>query len=195
MRNRLKSDRNHYGDNMCLRTFATNPRSYQRLLDAIHETVRLRGTPLPILPDDVFGRHVLLGGVVAFREATDQERASLEVIMKKSYLEDDPLDPEEDLLLDDAGTSSERQDFFEIFLAGGNDKDVHDRMNMRMLKDFFAYATRRGDLIAVKPPPPSEYIGPMYAVKGDDFAESSTGNHLFEPYRKWRKKPRTAQSA
>lgn len=155
-----------YGDPTHLIYFQTRPDSYACLLAAVRETLVARGTLMPFIPEDVFGRHEFLGGVHALRGLTPSERKryfkSLTAFSddEEDGEEDDVLDDDQDLEVDAVFLYA--ADLFRFFEHRHAHTDASDEKHLRLLKNFFRLAFRKGDLNEVERG--SEKNGPLEYV-------------------------------
>jgi len=139
-----KEETDHYGDPSHLMYFRTRPESYRQLLLAVHETIKLRGLRMPIIPEDVFGRHEFLGGVHALRGMSLPERKQYYKSLLSNFGSDaedeESVEPE---VLEDPPQLS---DLFELFTLFRIHTDVSDETHLKQLKTFFRLAEANGDL-------------------------------------------------
>ena len=145
-----KEDKSYfYGDPVHLKRFRFHKESYRAILQAIREVLEDYGTLMPIIAEDVFGRHTFLGGVQAARGMTPFERAKF-FSSRKTFLDSvddgDGTEAVDTLEQSESIESVTSCDFFELVSLNYVNEDVHDHRLLQRLKDFFVLANQKGDL-------------------------------------------------
>lgn len=168
-------DPGYFGLSYHLLHFRTEHKSYQALLEATRETLETREIPMPFCAEDVFGRHLLIGGEHARRSRAmhydmrptgtfaNQLIRMLERQQANEDENEEASEPE-----DSIETMLSKQAFLELIL---NDDAVdlkQDHMNLRLYKEFLKHAHLCGDLIEAKNMPRDWYC----LTKGGYVAEN-----------------------
>jgi hypothetical protein len=185
-----KEEKDHYGDPSHLMYFRTRPESYRQLLSAIRETVGLRGLRMPIIPEDVFGRHEFLGGIHALRGMSQAERRRYFKSLLSDFASEVDAEgegEEEDVVeLDVIEEPSLFMDLFEFISNSRLMADASDETHLKQLKVFFRIAESNGDLCAYQGDPEESHLLQYIIDSGEqaDTTNSSEESQFFEHHKK-----------
>lgn len=177
----------YYGDTTHLTYFLVSTQSYRLLLEAIRETLIGRGTLMPFIPEDVFGRHEYLGGMHAERGLTSMERRQLYSSLLSAFMSNDDEDErEDDVAYEGSNPMREHVDLFELFTQNNEDVDPLDHMLLKKLKIFFLHAVSKNDLFLIRQDPEEEIRVPMFTLRSGGLSEQPPVGELifFEQHKK-----------
>lgn len=154
-----------YGNSYCLLSFREDTQSYQTLLKTVRYVLETREIPMPFCAQDVFGRHEYLGGVHSMRRYTIDAPVSIAPDMLRfnrvirAYLyaappkremnpeNDDSESNEDDFLeeIDSSDVLDSKAALANMILDDSYDYRT-DRENLRLLREFLAFASECGDV-------------------------------------------------